>query len=38
MNEWMSEYLTTPQHKNKSATGCQTYGIYIKSKMYESRI
>ena len=26
--------LTTPQHKNKSAIGCQTIGIYIKSKSY----
>ena len=25
------ECLTTPQHKNKSAIGCQTNGICIKS-------
>ena len=25
-----NECLTTPQHKNKSAIGCQTNGIYIK--------
>ena len=29
-NEWINECLTTPQHKNKSAIGCQTNGIYIK--------
>ena len=28
----MNDCLTTPQHKNKSAIGCQTNGIYIKSK------
>ena len=28
--KWMNECLTTPQHKNKSAIGCQTNGIYIK--------
>ena len=28
----MNECLVTPQHKNKSAIGCQTNGIYIKSK------
>ena len=27
----MNSCLTTPQHKNKSAIGCQTNGIYIKS-------
>ena len=32
MNELMNEYLTTPQHKNKSAIVCQTNDIYIKSK------
>ena len=32
MNEWMNECLTTPQHKNKSAIGCQTNGIYIQSE------
>ena len=26
----MNECLTTPQHKNESAIGCQTIGIYIK--------
>ena len=26
----MNECLTTPQHKNKSATGCETNGIFIK--------
>ena len=25
----------TPQHKNKSAIGCQTNGIYIKSVMFD---
>ena len=25
----MDEYLTTPQHQNKLAVGCQTNGIYI---------
>ena len=30
LNDW--DCLTTPQHKNKSAIGCQTNGIYIKSK------
>ena len=28
----MNECLTTPHHKNKLAIGCQTNGIYIKSK------
>ena len=28
----MSECLTTSQHKNKSAIGCQTNDIYIKHK------
>ena len=28
----MNEYLTTLQHKNKSAIGCQTHDIYIKGK------
>ena len=28
----MNECLTTPQHKHKSAIGCQTNGIYIKRK------
>ena len=32
VNEWMNECLTTPQHKNKSAIGCQTNDIYIKHK------
>ena len=27
-----NECLMTPQHKNKSAIGCQANGIYIKSK------
>ena len=27
-----TECLTTPKHKNKSAIGYQTYGIFIKSK------
>ena len=30
MKEWINECLTTPQHKNKSAIGGQTNGIYIK--------
>ena len=25
--------VMTPQHKNKSAVGCQTNGIYLKSKI-----
>ena len=33
MHERMNECLTTPQPKNKSANGCQTYDIYIKSKI-----
>ena len=28
--QWMNECLTTPQHKNKLAVGCQTNRIYIK--------
>ena len=28
----MNACLMTPQHKNKLASGCQTNGIYIKSK------
>ena len=26
----MNDCLTTPQHKNKSAVGCQTNGVYMK--------
>ena len=37
----MNECLTTSQHKNKSAIGSQTNGIYIKRKtsnMYKQKI
>ena len=33
MIEWLNDCLTTPQHKNKSAIGCQTNGIYIKNQI-----
>ena len=29
----MGECLTTPQHKNKLAIGCQTNGIYIQFRI-----
>ena len=29
----MNECLTTSQHKIKSAVGCKTNGIYIKTKL-----
>ena len=36
----MNECLTTPQHKKKSGIGCQTNGIYMKSKkkMYKLKV
>ena len=35
MNEWMNECLTTPQHENRSAIGCQNINEWKKERMNE---